>query len=868
MHKPRFLDQLAMELGDRDAFTVASARGRRAFQPEHVEAKWARDRAANIKHIKLEVTLDFEKKRISGTATHRLSAIAGPLDRLEFDAAELEIRAVRAGSDGREPASFETSDGKLRIGLARALGAGEEIEIAIDYAGQPRRGLYFVGPDQAYPSKPVQAWTQGEDEDSRYWFPCYDYPNNRTTSEVIATVPEKFTAISNGALLGSSLDGAAKTRTFHWRHDVPHSAYLITLAAGEFATIEDRAGSVPVTYYVAPGREEEARRAFGNTPKMIEFFERAIGVPYPYAKYAQVAVSDFIFGGMENTSATTQTADTLHDARAHLDFKSDPLVAHELAHQWWGDLLTCRDWAHAWLNEGFATYFEALWCEENLGADEFAWNLRQDREGYLDEDANRYRRPIVCNRYRTPIELFDRHLYEKGSLVLHMLRRVTGDDLFFKSLNLYCTRHRGANVITQDLQRAFEDTTGRNLDFFFDQWVYKEGHPEIEVSSSFDEKKKLLSLTVKQTHKTGDTIVSAFSFPVTIALMDAEGRETRHRVEIKDREQIFNFVLDKAPKAVRFDPEHDILKTLKHKRGREALESELRHAPEAIGRAAAARELGIEGSPQATAAIREAMLTDKFWGVQAEAAAALGAIRTTGALDALLEALNLPHPKARRAVVRALGNFRGDARAASALAAVAAGGDESYFVEAEALLALGKTRDERAFAHLTEALGRDSYLEAIRTHAIAGMAELRDERAIEVAREFSAYGRPPRARVAAIGTLARFAALKDNRRAEILDFMTPLAEDREFMVRMRIPSAFAEIGDPRALSALRRLADRDLDGRVQRHASDAIASIGEGRSRVEEGQRLREDLDKLREDNKKLQERLEKVEALARDKPV
>ncbi len=449
-----------------------------------------------------------------------------------------------------------------------------------------------------------------------------------------------------------------------------------------------------------------------------------------------------------------------------------------------------------------------------------------------------------------------------------MIRRVSGDDLFFKSLNLYCTRHRGANVITQDLQRAFEDTTGRNLDFFFDQWVYKEGHPEIEVSSSFDDKKKLLSVTVKQTHKTGDTIASAFSFPVTIALMDAQGRETRHRVEIKDREQVFNFVMDKAPKAVRFDPEHDILKTLKHKRGREALETELRHAPEAIGRGAAARELGVEGSPQATAAIRDAMLTDKFWGVQADAAAALGTIRTAAALDALLEGLKLPHPKARRAVVRALGNFRGDARAASALAGIVATGDASYFVEAEAVLALGKTRDERAFAHLSEALGRDSYLEVIRTHAIAGMAELRDERAIDIAREFSAYGRPPRARVAAVGALARFAALKDNRRAEILDFMTPLADDREFMVRMRIPSAFAEIGDPRALPALRRLAERDLDGRVQRHASDAIASIGEGRSRVEEGQRLREDLDKLRDDNKKLQERLEKVEALARDKPV
>jgi aminopeptidase N len=865
MHKPRFLDQFAIDLGDREAFTVAFARGRRPFQPQHVEARWARDRAANINHIKLEVTLDFDAKRISGTATHWLSAITGPLERLEFDAAELDIKGVRAGG---EPATFETSDGKLLIALPRALAAGEHIEVAIDYAGHPRRGLYFVGPDDGYPKKALQAWTQGEDEDSRYWFPCYDYPNSRMTSEVVATVPEKFTAVSNGALINTASDAAAKTRTFHWRHDVPHSTYLMTLTAGEFSMIEERAGDTPVTYYVAPGREDDARRAFGNTPKMIQFFERVIGVPYPYAKYAQVAVSDFIFGGMENTSATTQTDSTLHDSRAHLDFKSDPLVAHELAHQWWGDLLTCRDWAHAWLNEGFATYFEALWCEENLGADEFAWNVRQDRESYLDEDGNHYRRPIVCNRYRAPIELFDRHLYEKGSLVLHMLRRLTGDDLFFKSLNLYCTRHRGANVITQDLQRAFEEATGRNLDFFFDQWVYKEGHPEIEVSSSFDDKKKLLSVTVKQTHKTGDTIASAFRFPVTIALMDAEGHETRHRVEVKEREQGFTFVLDKAPKAVRFDPEFDILKTMRHKRGREALETELHHAPEAIGRAAAARELGTEGSPQATAALRNALLFDRFWGVQADAATALGAIRTQAALDALLEGLKQQHPKSRRAAARALGNFRGDVRAASALAEIVKAGDESYFVEAEAVLSLGKTRDERAFAHLRDALGRDSYLEVIRTHALAGMAELRDERAIDVAREFSAYGRPPRARVAAVGTLARFAALKESRRVEILDFMFPLVDDHEFMVRMRIPSAFSEVGDQRALPALRRLADRDLDGRIQRHANDAIASISEGRGRVEEGQRLREDIDRLRDDNKKLQERLEKVEALARDKPA
>jgi aminopeptidase N len=857
MHKPRLLDQIALELGDRHAFASRFARGRRPFQPAHVEPQWARDRAAAINHIRLEVALDFERKRIAGTAAHRLAAIVDGLDRLEFDAAEMEIGAVRAGG---EPCRFETGGGKLAITLPRALAAGAEIELAIDYAAAPRRGLYFVGPDGAYHDKPVQAWTQGEDEDSRYWFPCYDYPNNRTTSEVIATVPEKFTAISNGALIASHADAAARTRTFHWRHEVPHSSYLITLAASEFTEIADRAGDTPVVYYVQPGREDDARRAFGNTPRMIQFYERIIGVPYPYARYAQVAVNDFIFGGMENTTATTQTADTLHDARAHLDFRSDPLVAHELAHQWWGDLLTCRDWSHAWLNEGFATYFEAMWCEDNQGADEFAWNVRQDRGGYLEEDAHHYRRPIVCNRYRAPIELFDRHLYEKGSLVLHMLRREVADALFFRTLNLYCTRHRGGNVITQDLQRAFEDATGRNLDWFFDQWVYKEGHPEIEVSQSFDDKRKLASVTVKQTHKTSDA-TPLFRFTTEIALMDADGGETHHRVEIREREQVFNFPCDKAPKSVRFDPAHDILKTLKHKRSREALELELRHAPEAIGRAAAARELGKEGSPQAVAALRGALEGDKFWGVQADAADALGEIRSDAAREALIEGLALDHPKARRAVVRALGNFRANEPAATALAGVIERGDPSYFVEAEAALALGKTRDGRAFDLLARTMERASYLDVIRAHALAGMAETRDPRAIDVAKSWCAYGRPPRARVAAIGTLAKMAQYHEARRDEIIDFLTPFADDREFMVRMRLPGAFEDIGDAKGLAALRRLAEHDLDGRVQRRANEAIAIVSEGRSHIEEGRRLRDDMDKLREDNRKLRDRLDKLES-------
>src|SRR5579875_3766335 len=857
MHSPRFLDRMAAELGDAHAFCSRYG-GRRAFQPAYVEPKWSRDRAVQVSHIQLRLALDFKTQSLAATATHTIEVLAEELSWIEFDQVDLSFSEVRI--DG-SAVPFESRDGKLRVILARPLAVGARAEIAIDYCTtRPRRGLYFVAPDEGYPDKPREAWTQGEDEDSRFWFPCYDYPNNKASSEVIVTVPRDFFALSNGALVEITDDPTAGLKTYHWRQELPHSAYLIMLAVGEFVEIAERHGQLPVLYYVHPGREADARGAFGNTPRMIDFFERRIGVPYPYAKYAQVAVSDFIFGGMENISATTQTADTLHDARAHLDFSSDPLVAHELAHQWWGDLVTCRDWAHAWLNEGFATYFEALWCEENLGPDEFAWNLREDRERYLEEERRRYRRPVVCNRYRHPIELFDRHLYEKGSLVLHMLRRLLGDRLFFKALQLYAVRHRAQNVITQDLQKAFEDATGRNLDYFFDQWVYKEGHPELEVSSHYDDQRKLASVAIKQTHQVNAT-TPLFRFPAVIALMDADGGETRHQVEIVRREHTFHFPLAKAPKAVRFDPAHDLLKTVKHKRSREALETVLKHAPEAISRGEAASELGKDGSAAAVAALKTALLNDRFWGVQADAAGALGAIRTDAAMDALLEGLSVAHPKARRAVVRALGEFRERAEAASALIELLKRGDASYLVEAEAALALGKTRDGRAFDVLRSVMDRPSHQHVIATHALSAMAELRDERAIDIAREMIPYGRPPRVRVAAAGAMAKLAELSQSRRAEILDRLMPLAEDREFMMRLRIPGALEQIGDPRALDALRRLEQQDLDGRVRRRASEAATAIVEGRTRSEETSRMRAEIDKLREENRRFEERLARLEA-------
>ena len=335
---------------------------------------------------------------------------------------------------------------------------------------------------------------------------------------MIATVPAGMTAISNGRLLRRTENRARGTATFHWKQAIPHVSYLVTLVAGEYEAIRYRWKKVPLTVWAPRGRKADAARACDKTPKMMEFFSSFTGAPYPYEKYDQVFVQDFIFGGMENTTATTLTDTALLDRRSFLDASMDSLVAHELAHQWFGDLLTCRDWSQAWLNEGFATYFDALFREHDLGRDEYLQNVLSLRDNYFQEDGRNYRRSIVTTRYRDPVELFDRHLYEKGALVLHMLRGVLGDDDFRRSLRHYVARHREGSVETVDLRRAVEEVTGRNLEPFFDQWVHRAGHPEIKATFSWDEKRRTATVSVKQAQSAVDDTPLVFRMPLAVAV--------------------------------------------------------------------------------------------------------------------------------------------------------------------------------------------------------------------------------------------------------------------------------------------------------------------------------------------------------------
>ncbi|OAI41992.1 hypothetical protein AYO38_03315 [bacterium SCGC AG-212-C10] len=813
--------------------------------------KWPRDRVVDLRHLKLEVKLDIPGKAVRGTASHTVSPMNDGLREVTFDAVDMDIAGVTI--DGEE-ARFSYDGREVRVHLTGAHKRGDELTVAITFTSHPRLGLYFIAPDEQYPDKPVQVWSQGQDEDSRHWFPCYDTPNDKQTSEMIATVPANWMALSNGRMAGD-VDNGDGTRTVHWSQERPHSTYLVTLAAGEFARIDASRPDLPIDYFVEPSEVEKGERTFKNTPEMISLFERVTGVAYPWAKYSQIVVRDFIFGGMENTSATTMFEDILLDRKASRDFSSDDLVSHELAHMWFGDLLTCRDWSHGWLNESFATYLEMLWDEEKRGVDEYRQGVLTNTELYLGE---RYRRPIVSNIWNEPIDVFDRHLYEKGSLVLNTLRGLLGDDQFFRSIQRYVRDNQERSVITQDLANAVEAETGRNIEWFFDQWVFKPGHPELKVSWAWDESAKTASVTVKQTQKT-DNGTPIYRIPVTIDFRAGRGKAQAFKVEINEQNQTFLFALQAKPDLCRFDPYNRVLKVLDFEKSTGELRLQLAEDDDIAGRVAAAEGLGKKGGVDAINALEAAVMGDRFWSVQAAAAKALGTIKGDAARDALLRSLAVKSLKAKRAVVTALGEFRGDQLVFDSIAPIAAR-DQSWFVEAAACRSIGKLRLPQSYDVLAANIDRPSFRGVVRTACADGLVDARDERGIALITAATKYGSPAASRRWATGALSRISEFFDSRKSEIGETLVDLLDDPDFRVRMAAANGFRVLKDAKYAAALDRMAQRELDGRGVRVAREVAGILRKGANTSDEVKTLREEFEKLRDENTRLRDRLAKLE--------
>jgi aminopeptidase N len=860
----------------------------RSFELPGDTVHYAPNRPADVKHVKLDIALDFDQETISGTASTTFFTLYDDLKTVTFDAVELHIEGVKLDGKALE---FSNDDKKLIVTLDREYHYGETFTIDVTYSAKPRTGLHFMKPAPDDPTRPVQAWTFGQPQYHSHWFPCHDSPNDRATTEIIATVPAQFLTVSNGNLLSVTDNGA--TKTHHWRHDVPHAAYLVSLVVGDFAVIEDSYNGHPVTYYVRPDRKDDAHFYFGKTPEMMRFFSEYTGVEYPYDKYAQTVVEIYT-GAMEHTTATTHSFMLLLDERAALDVDLVPVVAHELAHQWFGDLITCRDWPNGWLNEGFATYFEELWEEHDQGSDYFKHTMLNSKNRYISEDRH-YRRPIVYRVYHNDgFELFDGHMYSKGGWVLHMLRHQLGEAAFRRAIKAYIERYRTREVITADLERTLEEVTGHSLAQFFQQWVYQGGYPAFEVNYSWDNEHKMAKLKIKQTQKV-DELTPCFVTPVDLAFTiptsdeaakDKQTTQTRtvplHVIVGEDGqvEQSFYVPLEREPVMVRFDPDGWLLKTLTFDRSAEMMRYQLAHDSDILGRIEAAEALGKEGSDESVQALKTVLFTDAFWGVRNAAVAALSNIGTRTTQDILLQGLQeldaKQFSKVRAAIARALGSFQSPqqaelaARSAQALSTLLEQGDISYNVEAAAAEALGKTRTPGAVDQLEKLIDRPSWMSFVQRGVFKGLGMTGDDRAIDI---LSLYvenaNRPLMLRYgAAMGMNVvgenRYLYSEAARQRAVTALIAAIEHDPWAPVRAISAMALMSLGEKRAINVLEQSADRDLDSRTQRSMHAAAHALRSGDKTDEQLQQLRGDLDELREENRTLKEQLGSLEARVR----
>jgi aminopeptidase N len=758
---------------------------------------YAPSRDYDLQHSKVALRFDLNQKKVIGDVTHTVSPLREGVDKISFNSVGLQIESVKVN---KSDAKFSTTDSNLIVDLPKTGKIGEKYEIEIKYEGKPTKGLYFILPDKDYPSRPKQVWSQGESEDTRYYLPTYDYPNDRLTTETILTVPTDWLTVCNGKLIATT-DAGNGMKTWTWRESQPSSTYLFTVVAGEFVETKDSWRNMPVTYYAPKDRGDRLTPNYSRTPAMIELFSKKLGVDYPWEKYAQTMVDDFVAGGMENSSATTNTASSLRNPKLVPEYPEDEddLISHELGHQWFGDLVTTKDWADIWLNEGFATFMETIWTEAHYGKDEADWNRwGAARAWFRQKDL--YPRPIVRHDFDDSSE-FDQNVYDKGGWVLYMLRHELGQDAFYAGLKHYLEVNRGKNVMTADLIKALEEATHTNVDQFFDQWVYGAGAPKFEVSYAYDPGKKQIAMTVKQT-QTVEGRVGLFTAPVDVEVTNATGPKLYPIVASK-AEETFTFPSESTPQMVLFDRGMQVLKSVEFKKDKKELLFQLKNAGEMADRADAAAALGKlkEEDDEAANALGSALQNDKIRGVREVAAEALGELNSLAAAKQLLNALNAEkEPEVRASIVQALGSFKENPEITAQLETIAKD-DPSYRARAAALGAIGRMKTPHAYEILTAAVNGDSPDGFLRNAALRGLGPLGDDKAATLLREWAAPGKEIPSRQAAISSLARLQ--KDNK--EITNQIAGYLMEPHFPVRMASVFALGSRGDASAIPALEAL---------------------------------------------------------------
>lgn len=798
---------------------------------------WAPSRTYHVENYKLGLHFDQAKGEVFGDEVVTLRPFEPHFHKFYLNSSGLTIDAVTLlpVQGAALKLAYTVEDPQLWITLDHDYGAARDLRVRIVYHGFPPTGLFFVNPTKDYPQWPREIYSQGEAEFNHFWFPCWDYPNDMATSETVTTVPDGQSVVSNGRLV--SVTHAGTQAIYDWVESVPHSSYLVSIAVGPWRKVTDRYGNKPVDYYVADSVDEAtARRSFHLTPDMIGFFSRATGIEYPYEQYAQTEVHNFVFGGQENVSATTLTDLTLHDARADADYPSTDLVSHELGQHWFGDYVQGRDWADIWLNEGFATYMEALYTQHHEGYDAYRFAVYQDQMREQAEGRMNYSRPIVDRHYSDPMDMFDATTHEKGAAVLDMLRYVVDGRLaaaneasqneeLFRALRHYLEMNRAQPADTADLEAAIRESTGLELGWFFREWVQMAGHPEYRVTANYDTGAKIERVRVEQTQHV-DQMTPIFDMPIELA-MYGEGGAQKKTVRVRDnlQQQEFQVPVEFPPAWVDFDPEGFIDKTLTFEQPVPALIAEAREDPSMMSRLWAVQRLGAKSDADKdarVAALETVLGGDSFYEVRAAAAASLGEIGGEKAESALLGALREPDSRVRTAVAGALGNFANDSGVYDRLVS-ALHNDESFATQAAAASGIGRSGNAGAFDALQAEAATKPEVHVMQG-TLAGLAATKDARAAAILLANARPGVDERVR---LGALADLAELKDpverEHAAELAEVVRGALHDPYLPIRM----AGEQLAGAFGLTQFRSEIQKDADAPLVFQREAARSALGE-----------------------------------------
>jgi aminopeptidase N len=798
-----------------------------------------RIRTYDVQHIKIDVSFDWNEKKVIGEVETRIVPLSDTLKEFEVDAVGFDIAYIR---DEKNPDLKYDYDGKkIKIDLGKNYSLKDTIIYTVNYTCQPQRGLFFIYPTELNPSMPYQIWTQGEESDNRYWIPVYDYPNDKSTFEVYVTVDDKYETISNGFLNDSRKIPESNKRQDHWIMDKPNSTYLIMLAVGEFNIVNDKYGALPVETYADAGISGgDAQYTFRNTPEMMEIFEKDFRYKYPWNKYAQVVVEDFLYGGMENTTAAVINRIIIYNKDIEKNYSSDALIAHELSHQWFGDLVTCRNWNEMWLNESFATFGTSLWKEYYLGEDEYDYDILLNGDNALRVDSVTGRYPIWAGYGSVTA-----NLYDKGSVIINSFRNILGED-FFPSLETYLNDNKFKNVETNDLLNAINKTynlrhnSNEDFKWMFDQWIWKAGYPDFKVKYEYDSNAKQVILDVKQVQAV-DSLTPVFRMPVDIRIKNSF-EDKIERVEIKDDDETFRINLSSKPEMVVFDYGNNVLDKTFFDKPFDDWKNQYEESEKAVDRIMALRGLErflkeddspVAGKPPITInqieslkLFENALNNDKYFGVRIEAAKILGKNfildRTSTVLKDSYDGQT--NPRVKREILKSFGNSdRGED--IEFIKTIIQNETDEYIL-ADAIGALGKCLPkEEVYDAVSPFSNRDSHRNVIRLAVLEALDSadnaLPDDRIKKTITDI-AFGidTEGRLRASAINSLKTYAKDED-----VKNLAMKYADFNFIIVKRALISLLSNSNDKSVIPFLKNMDEKTTDEELKKLLNASIKKL-------------------------------------------